>query len=120
MYDNARLILGYQQIEESRMDRRFNNTGLNHRIENLDIYTLNLDLAKKSGKNELRYGLEGWYNKVASTAFKKDIETGVESPLDTRYASGGATMSSIAFYLTHTYEINDHLILNDGLRFSSV
>jgi hemoglobin/transferrin/lactoferrin receptor protein len=120
LYDNARLILAYQQIEESRIDRRFTKTGRNNRIENLDIYTLNLDLAKKLGKNELRYGLEGWYNKVVSTAFTKDIVTGLETPLDTRYASGGANMQSIAAYLTHTLEISDKLVLNDGLRYSNV
>jgi len=120
LYDNARLILAYQQIEESRIDRKFNKTGRNNRIENLDIFTLNFDLAKKLGKNEIRYGLEGWYNKVASTAFTKDIVTGLETPLDTRYASGGATMQSIAAYLTHTLEISEKLILNDGLRYSNV
>ncbi|TXI84301.1 MAG: TonB-dependent receptor, partial [Crocinitomicaceae bacterium] len=57
---------------------------------------------------------------VNSTAFTKDIVTGTESPLDTRYASGGATMSSIAVYATHTMEISNKLILNDGLRFSNV
>lgn len=120
IYDNARFILGYQQIEESRMDRRLNNPILNNRYENLDILSANFDMAKKIGKQELRYGLEGWYNKVNSTAFTKNIETSEEGPLDTRYASGGSTMSSIAVYLTHTWEISEKLILNDGLRFSNV
>lgn len=120
LYDKARFIFGYQQIEESRVDRRFQKVAQNNRIENLDILTANLDFAKQIGKNEIRYGLEGWYNKVNSTAFVKDIETGIESPLDTRYASGGATMSSFAIYATHTLEISEKLILNDGLRFSNV
>ncbi|MFN6013408.1 MAG: TonB-dependent receptor plug domain-containing protein [Flavobacteriales bacterium] len=120
LYDNARFIVGYQKIEESRIDRRFNNENRNHRVENLDIYTVNLDLAKKIGRNELRYGLEGWYNPVESTAYTEDIETGLISPLDTRYASGGANMQSLAIYATHTFEINDKLILNDGLRFSAI
>ena len=120
LYEKARLVVGYQQIEESRIDRRFQKVDQNNRIENLDIISANLDFAKQIGKNEIRYGLEGWYNKVNSTAFVKDIETGIESPLDTRYASGGATMSSVAIYATHTLEISDKLILNDGLRFSNV
>jgi len=120
MYDNVRFILGYQQIEESRIDRRLNNVAQSNRIENLDIFSANLDLAKKVGKHEMRYGIEGWYNKVNSTAFEKNILTGVESPLDTRYASGGATMQSIAVYATHTWEISDKLIFNDGLRLSNV
>jgi len=120
LYEKARFVVGYQQIEESRIDRRYQKVDQNNRIENLDIVTANLDFAKQIGKNEIRYGLEGWYNKVNSTAFVKDIETGIESPLDTRYASGGATMSSVAIYATHTLEISNKLILNDGLRFSNV
>jgi len=120
LYDNARFILGYQQIQESRIDRKFNKVGRNNRIEDLDILTANFDFAKKLGKHEIRYGLEGWYNAVASSAFTKNIITGEETPLDTRYASGGATMKSIAAYLTHTWEISDKFIVNDGLRFSDV
>jgi hemoglobin/transferrin/lactoferrin receptor protein len=119
-YDNARIILGYQQIEESRIDRKLNKTGENHRIENLDILTVNMDFVKKSGKHEIRYGAEGWYNNVNSTAFSKDIITGTKTALDTRYASGGSTMQSVAVYGTHTWEISKKLILNDGLRFSNV
>jgi len=119
-YDYARFILGYQQIEESRIDRRYGKDERNHRIENLDIVTMNLDFAKKIGKQEIRYGAEGWYNKVNSTAFQRNIVTNLDTALDTRYASGGATMQSIAIYATHTWEINEKLILNDGLRFSNV
>lgn len=119
-HDNARFIVAYQQIEESRIDRRFQKTSLNNRIENLDIVTTNFDFAKKVGKHEIRYGIDAWYNKVNSSAFTKDIVSGIESPLDTRYASGGSTMQSVATYITHTWEINDKLIINDGLRFSNV
>lgn len=120
LYDKARFIFGYQQIEESRIDRRYQKVEQNNRIENLDVLTANLDFAKQVGKHEIRYGVEGWYNKVNSTAFVKDIETGIESRLDTRYASGGASMNSVALYATHTLEISEKLILNDGLRFSNV
>lgn len=120
VYDHLRMIVGYQQIEESRIDRRYQKVDQNNRIERLDILTFNLDLEKKKGKHEIRYGAEAWYNKVNSTAFSKNIQTGIQSPLDTRYASGGASMYSMAVYATHTMEINDQLILNDGLRFSNV
>jgi hemoglobin/transferrin/lactoferrin receptor protein len=97
-----------------------NKTGLNNRIVSLDIFSLNADLTKNIGKHKLHYGLEGWYNKVESRAFTKDMVTGRIDALDTRYASGGAYMQSFAAYLTHTYEISDKIILNDGLRYSAV
>jgi len=77
-------------------------------------------MAKRISKNEFRYGVEGWYNGVESTAFTRNIVTGDETPLNTRYASGGSRMNSIAVYATHTLEINDRLIINDGIRYSFV
>lgn len=119
-YDNARIILAYQGIEESRIDRKFNKSTKNHRIENLDIYTLNLDFMKKMGTNEFRYGAEAYLNLVNSTAFAEDIFTGAQSALDTRYPDGGSSMQGAALYASHTYEVSNKLIINDGLRLSNV
>jgi hemoglobin/transferrin/lactoferrin receptor protein len=120
LYDAARVTVAYQAIEESRMDRRYKKNFLNHRIENLDIVTLNADFSKKKGSHELRYGVDAWYNQVNSSAFQKDIVADTTASLDTRYPDGGSTMMSAAAYATHTWEINDKLILNDGLRASYV
>ncbi len=119
-YDFARLTVGYQQIEESRFDRKFNDNDFNQRIEDLAIYTINVDLMKKRGSHEMRYGLEGWYNGVVSSANSVDIVTGESASISTRYASGGASMFSAALYVTHAWELSEKLVVNDGLRFSFV
>lgn len=119
-YDNAKIIFGYQNIEESRNTRRFNSVSLNHQIEQLDIFTLNADFDKLIGKNEIRYGAEAFLNKVNSTANTENIMTGTSVPSDTRYPDGGSTMTSFAVYGTHTWEINEHFILNDGLRLTNI
>ena len=120
LYNHARIIIGCQSIEESRIDRKFNKSMENHRIEKLDIFTFNVDFDKKIGKHELRYGLDANHNNVNSTAFVKDIKMDTIGNLDTRYPDGGSKMYSVAAYLTHTLEINEKLILNDGIRFSNV
>jgi hemoglobin/transferrin/lactoferrin receptor protein len=120
MYDNARIILGYQSIWESRIDRKFKNNSRNHRVENLDILTFNADFSKKINEHEFRYGLDAYYNNVKSTAWTEDIFSMATSVLDTRYPDGGSMMYSVAGYVTHTWEITDKLILNDGLRFTHV
>ena len=119
-YDRARIVLAYQGIEESRMDRRFQKNARNHRIENLTIYTFNSDFMKRQGKHELRYGLDAYINQVNSVAFAQNILTGDQAPLDTRYPDGGSSMNGAALYASHTYEISDKLILNDGIRISQV
>ncbi|MCR6643024.1 MAG: TonB-dependent receptor [Sporocytophaga sp.] len=119
-YDKARMVLAYQDIEESRYDRRFNREVRNSRKEKLSIYSMNLDLEKVLKKNEFRYGLEVNYNKVGSSAFGQSVVTGLRTPLDTRYPSGGSTMRTIAGYLTHSIELNKKLILSEGVRYSNV
>tara|TARA_B110000902_G_scaffold63301_1_gene75029 strand:+ start:4868 stop:7300 length:2433 start_codon:yes stop_codon:yes gene_type:complete len=119
-FDQAKIILGYQFIEESRHTRSFNNSFLKNRNEQLNIYTLNADFEKKKLKNTFRYGFDFWHNKVRSTAHQQNIITLDQIPLDTRYPDGGSTMESYAFYFTHSYKLNDQWILNEGLRINYI
>jgi hemoglobin/transferrin/lactoferrin receptor protein len=120
LYDHARIILGYQNIEESRISRKFSNDSRRHQIEKLSIFSLNADFAKKMNRHEIRYGLEAYTNDVNSTAFNEDIITGSTEVGETRYPDGGSQMHAAAVYATHTYEINEKLILNDGLRYNFI
>jgi hemoglobin/transferrin/lactoferrin receptor protein len=119
-YDQARVIAAYQYIEESRHDRAFQQNNRNSRIEQVDIFSINMDFEKDLDPHELRYGLEANRNQVNSRAFVQNIATGVRSPLDTRYPDGGSTMQTLAAYVTHAFEIKPSLILTDGLRYSRV
>lgn len=119
-YDNAQLTLAYQNIKESRNNRRFGNANLFSQNEKVDVMTGNLDFYKKLNENEIRYGVEGTFNIVKSTAVKKNINTGVETPDVTRYPDGDNNMLSLAAYFSHSWEINKQFTLSDGLRFSYV
>ncbi len=106
----------YQSIEESRNDRRFNSNNFNHRAENVNVYALTVDLQRTRASNKLRYGFDSQFNTLVSTAFRQNISTQAITPLDTRYPDGNNAMSFWAVYATHTLEINDRWILNDGIR----
>lgn len=120
LIDNMRILFAYQNLEESRHDRRFKKSLKNHRTEQLDIMTANADFDKKIKRNELRYGAEATFNKVRSSAFAENIHTGERFPLDTRYPDGGSSMQSAAAYFTHTFEFSPGLIFTDGVRYSHV
>jgi hemoglobin/transferrin/lactoferrin receptor protein len=119
-YDDARIILSYQNIEESRNDRRFKKVYLNQQFEQVDVMALNVDFSKQIKKHELRYGIEGVYNKVNSTAITTDIEMDTSAAYTTRYPDGGSTVQSFAAYFTHTFELEDKLVINDGIRYSNI
>lgn len=116
LFGNGTITAGYQNIEESRHDRRYKMTTLNHRIEKLDIATLNADFTRHGGAYAWSYGFEGTYNHVNSTANKEDIETGEIGPLDTRYPDGGSDASSASVYINEIYTVNPHFQLQGGLR----
>lgn len=114
--DGMTATASYQAIEESRHDRRFNNNNINHRTEHVDVIGLTIDLQKKMNKHSLRYGFDSQFNKLKSTAIRENVSTGDETPVDTRYPGGDNSMNYWALYATHTYEISDKLVLNDGVR----
>lgn len=121
IYSQARITLAMQSIDESRHDRALNSSKLRHKIEHVDVYSLNADLMKNlTEKHELRYGVEATYNDVTSKAYRTNIKTEEETPADSRYPDGGSTVQSIAAYLTHSWEISDKFIINDGLRYSNI
>lgn len=108
--------LSYQGVQESRHDRRFNRSNLRNQIEKVDVMGLTIDLQKSIGKSNLRYGFDGQFNSLSSTAYNKNILTGEQSSAATRYPNGKNTMNHYALYFTHSVDINEKLTLNDGLR----
>jgi hemoglobin/transferrin/lactoferrin receptor protein len=115
-YDVANITGAYQDIEESRHNRNFSSSKLNHRIENVKVYSLNADLSKTLNKDELRYGAEIVLNDLRSTANREDIISGSSEELDTRYPDGGSHTQSYALYGIHIRKISKHVVLNDGVR----
>ncbi|MEL6672625.1 MAG: TonB-dependent receptor [Bacteroidota bacterium] len=121
LYDQLTAIAAYQQIQESRLTRNFGSSHRQHRIEDLNIVSLNVDANKVvQYTHELAYGLEGFSNFLQSTAFAQPLNQIEQLPLDTRYPDGGSQYTSLAAYFTHRWEINDQWQLTDGLRINQV
>lgn len=121
LYNTGRITLAWQNIDQTRHDRKLNNVNRNNRLENVKVYSVNADFAKSIGeKTTANYGLEYYFNDVTSTAYSENINTGVQSALDTRYASGGASMSGAAAYATAIHRVNNKIAINAGLRYSHV
>lgn len=119
-FDNLQVTAGYQRVKESRHNRKFGSSNKTNQYEKVDVLTLNADFKKNIKEHELRYGIEGTYNYVTSTANRLNINTGVESYATTRYPDGGSNMKSLAAYISHSWELSKYFVLSDGVRFNYV
>jgi len=120
IYDLAKLIVAYQNFEESRNDRGFNKADLNHRTEKVNALSFNLDIITTlSASSELFYGAEGVFNKVSSQGEKENINTGKVSPISTRYPDG-AIWNSYGVYASYKHRLSERYIFEGALRYNIV
>lgn len=117
-FNRSNITVAFQNVEESRHDRRFNSLNLNNRRENVDIFSLNADFNKAWIKHDLSYGLEVSHNHVKSSAYQLNINTLERTRLDTRYPDGGSQVFSAAAFLSHRYEISPRFSISEGIRLS--
>lgn len=115
-FDQAKITVAYQNISESRHSRRLNNINRRSQVENLHIVSVNMDLTQQVKKHELRFGLEGTYNFVASNGFSTDITSGTESAAGSRYPDGGSHYYTASLYFSDTWEISKKVIFTFGAR----
>ncbi len=115
-----KIVANYQDIEESRITRRYRNNNRDSRIERVNVFGLSIDALHTYKKNEFHFGIESNINYVSSTAKRENINTGFLSKISTRYADGPTKMSYTAAYVQHTLKINNNLVLNNGIRMNAV
>lgn len=116
-YDEVRLVTGYQDYKESRVDRQRNNVNRNTQTETVDAISVNIDVNKKLGKGQVFYGLEYVYNKVGSTGITTQINTGLSNPFVSRYPDGSRWRTA-GIYGSYKINIVPKLTLTAGLRYN--
>ena len=119
LYNEAKLVVAYQQYEESRIDRRRNNNNQRTQTENVDATSINIDFTKAINEDdEIFYGAEWVGNVVGSKAVNVNIANNLQTKVATRYPDG-ATWNSFAVYASYKKEINDKLNFSTGLRYNT-
>lgn len=116
-YDNMRMTAAYQDYEESRIDRTRNTTVSNRQVEQVNAVSLNLDAEKVLSKGTLFYGLEHVFNRVHSQGERRDINSGAQSPMMSRYPDGSSWRTTGIYA---SYKLNPHprLTWTAGLRYN--
>ncbi len=121
-FDQFRVNLNYQQIEESRQQREYRRYDrFDSRVEKLNVMGFIIDGRKKWNANEITVGIDGQLNDVTSVGTRKNLTTGAVTKLDSRYPNGDNKMNYFGVYAQHLLKLkNDKLIINDGIRFQVV
>ena len=115
--DGARLVIGYQNYAESRIDRARSTTTRNVQSESVDAYSLNWDAQKKIGKGSFFYGFEYVFNQVGSVGSRTNINTGAASPFVSRYPNNSRWQTR-GVYGSYKINLHEKVTLLTGLRYS--
>ena len=80
--------LHYQNVEESRITRKFNNDITKTQLEKVNVLGANVDLKSNFGTGELLYGAEFFYDNLQSVGTNENRITGAITAADSRYPNG--------------------------------
>ncbi len=117
-FDQASLTISQQYFRESRHTRRFRSNQKVSREENVEVFTLNLDLEKNiNSSHRFFYGGEVVLNDISSFGFNENIEDNSTSPTSTRYPDG-SDWNSFSGYLSHRLKLSEKINIQSGLRYS--
>jgi hemoglobin/transferrin/lactoferrin receptor protein len=112
----VKLNVNFQNIEESRYNRKVKISNLQNRIEKVNVLGFDLFHQQAIHKGLWISGMDAQYETVKSTAFLKNINTATTAPLDTRYPSGYNHMARLGVYSTLTHNLSSVLSLQESVR----
>ncbi len=117
LYNQMTLRVAQQSFGESRIDRSFNKDLRAIRMEEVEAYSVNLDLVKVTGAhNKVFYGFEYVLNDVNSSGIDEDISTGISETGPSRYPQ--SSWQSIAAYVSDQYKFSERFLMQAGLRYN--
>lgn len=118
VFDELNIKVGYQQAQESRNSRDFNDPVLTAREEQVNIFSLTADLSKELGvSHTFYYGFNTAFNRVFSTGEARDISNESKTPAASRYPNN-SSLNNYGLYVNYEYSNTDQLIFQFGMRFS--
>ncbi|WP_369048363.1 TonB-dependent receptor plug domain-containing protein [Tenacibaculum sp. UWU-22] len=126
--EKGTFTFAYQNIKESRIQRKFGSLKRSYRKEGVNVFNVNGDFSVPLAKSRnLSYGFEFSYNDVSSNAFGKKLSIennkvvgfSGDFAVQSRYPDGGSNYSSSAIYGDYRQDINEKSTLNTGVRLTN-
>ncbi len=119
-FQDAFVIANYQNIEESRISRKFKSNNKDFRTEKVNVLGVNANLLHTDVSGDIHLGVESYFDFVNSSAYRNNISTNANSAITTRYSDGPTSMAYHAIYLQQTKFLGAGWVLNDGIRLNIV
>ena len=117
LYNKIRVIAAYQNFKESRHDRRMGSNRIRRQYENVNAFSINLDLEKEFGNRvKLFYGVESVLNTVNSNAYR-EFDDGTITEINPRYPDGSIWQSH-GVYANAKIQLNEKWIADFGARYA--
>ncbi len=128
--DKGTFTLAYQNIQESRIQRRFGSLDRSYREEEVDVFSINGDFSlplTENKRRKLTYGFELAYNEVGSNSFGRTLDVSGREvvgftdsfKVQSRYPDGGSSYMSSALYVGYRQDLNAKSTLNTGIRYTN-
>jgi len=119
VFTNMTSIVAFQHVDEDRNSRKFRNDELLAQREDVNVFSVNIDLLKVWGANhKLNYGLDFAHNNVSSKAWYENIHNGNQRTAQTRYPEGGSETWSTSVYASYKWILGKKLLINAGSRYN--
>lgn len=128
--ENGTITTAYQNIQESRIQRKFGSLNRSYREENVDVFSINGDFSvpiMQDKKRVLSYGFEFAYNDISSNSYGRTLRIANnqvngfsdEFKVQSRYPDGGSNFLTSAIYIDYRQDVNPKSTLNTGIRFTN-
>ncbi|QOD60031.1 TonB-dependent receptor [Polaribacter haliotis] len=128
--DNGTVTVAYQNLKESRIQRKFGSLDRSYRNETVDVFSFNGDFSvplTTDKKRTLSYGFEFAYNDVKSDSYGKELNIvngeingfSNDFKVQSRYPDGGSNYLSSAVYVDYRQDLSSKSTLNSGIRFTN-
>ena len=124
------ITMAFQNVEESRVDRKFDSFDRSSKFENVNVYSLNADFStnlRNISNRNFGYGFEIAFNDVSSKAKGEVLEVngndiiGISDTftVQSRYPDGGSSYISSAIYMAYRQDLTKKSTLNTGIRLTN-
>lgn len=118
--DRINLIYAHQFNKEGRMIRKYKSNDQNVLSDGVHAHSVNFDVMKKIHHFRFYYGAEWVFNRVQSEGVGKDIYTGKERSIQSRYPNNSTWTSSGLYTKLKKHWIEKNMFMDYGARVSLV